>query len=219
MDLGQNLKAKLLNFPREWDARSCIEEMKENGFKHWRQSEWIGWYFQYLCENNLNTIFKIPGTSYGNVEFDGNAEGLNFDFKAHSLYNHRRSIQNVTILNDKIAMEQSIRDNGRHGLLIALTDCSYDISGEFKVWHQKFKGPESKYVKAGRKSGRPQRKLKTNAKVLKYLVLTITSENIHHLPLMMKQGKNSNGKPRLPKYKIDFGNLSLFSPIEIKIQV
>jgi len=214
MDLGKKLKTSLVTLPKVWDAKSCIIEMQKNGFKHWRQSEWIGWYFQYLCESKLRAIFSIPGASYGNAEFDGSAEGLNFDFKAHSWYDRKRSIKKTTILNDKIAMEESIRVNGRHCLLIALLDCSYDSSGEFKKWHEKVKGEESKYVAEGRKTGRPQRILKTNAKVVKFLVLTITSENIHRLPIM-KQPKNSNGKPRLPKYMLDFSTINHFNPIEI----
>jgi hypothetical protein len=214
MHLSKKLKSALAGLPKEWDAKSCMMEMKKNGCKNWKQNEWIGWYFQYLCETKLKSIFNMPGTKYGNVVFDGAAEGINFDFKAHSWYGKNRNIQSKTILNDIIAMEESIKENSTHGLLVALLDCSYDHTGEFKTWYEKIKGPASAYVKSGRISGRRQRMLKTNAKVIKYLVLTITAENIKKLQIN-KQGKNSNGKPRLPKYTINFSELSSFDPIEI----
>jgi len=214
MDLGKKLKTSLATLPKLWDAKKCIEEMRQNGFPHWRQSEWIGWYFQYLCEKNLDTIFSIPGQKIGNAEFDGSMKGINFDFKAHSWFDKSRKVKNVTILNDRIAMEESIASRGNHGLLVALLDCEYDTSGEFKKWHQTIKGPESAYVLQGRKSGRPQRVLKTNAKVIKYIILNITSENINKLPVM-NQPKNSNGKPRQQKYMLDFSLLEFFDPIEV----
>lgn len=190
--------------------------MRDEGCSNWRQMEWIGWYFQHLCDTRLNTVFTIPGEAFRDkkVSFDGNAEGYNFDFKAHAWMTASGKYQPRTVLNDKESMDESVERHGRHGLLLALLKCEYDHDGDFKKWHESIKGTASKYVRDGISSGRVSRKRKIHAHVEKYVVLTITKENIHRLPLM-NQGKNSNGKPRMPKYGINLQDIALFSPIEI----
>jgi hypothetical protein len=27
---------------KEWDAKECILEMKEQGFRNWKQTDWVG---------------------------------------------------------------------------------------------------------------------------------------------------------------------------------
>ena len=214
--LGARITAELSKFPRTWDGKKSILEMRQDGSPHWRQMEWIGWFFQHLCDTRLNGIFQSPGESFrdGNVSFDGAAEGYNFDFKAHAWVTVAGKRKPSTVLNDKYSMDESVKKYGRHGLLLALLKCEYDKDDSFKVWHESIKGPTSDYVKEGISSGRRSRKRKTVAYVEKYLILTITKENIHRLPVI-NQGRNSDGKPRLPKYGLNLNDIRLFSPIEI----
>ncbi|PAK20892.1 hypothetical protein CJJ23_04835 [Mycoplasmopsis agassizii] len=74
--------------PTEWDGKQAITYMKENNCRNWKQMEWIGFYFQFMCEKIIgeNNYFQIPGKKYGSVQFDGFKE-INFDFKAHSSIN------------------------------------------------------------------------------------------------------------------------------------
>lgn len=214
--LGTRIQSSLSKFPKVWDGKECINQMREEGSKHWRQMEWIGWYFQHLCDTKLNTVFQIPGESFrnGNVSFDGAAEGYNFDFKAHAWVTASGKRKPCTVLNDKVSMDESVAKYGRHGLLLALLKCEYDQDGSFKKWHDSIKGEISEYVKDGIKSGRLSRKRKVRAYVEKYVILTITRENINRLPVM-NQGRNSNGKPRMQKYGINLEDMALFSPIEV----
>lgn len=59
----------LSNIPKIWDGQKCIVEMKKANFSHWKQMEWIGFYFQFLCEKYLCDIMEIPGPKYDNVRF------------------------------------------------------------------------------------------------------------------------------------------------------
>jgi len=68
--------------PKLWDGRRSILEMKKSGFPHWRQMEWIGFYFQFLCWKYLSGIMEIPGPKYNNVEFDA-FRRIPWDFKTH----------------------------------------------------------------------------------------------------------------------------------------
>jgi hypothetical protein len=65
--IGKILKA----VPKIWDGKKSILEMKKQKFAHWKQMEWIGFYFQFLCEKYLKDFMKIPGPKYDNVRFDG----------------------------------------------------------------------------------------------------------------------------------------------------
>ena len=216
-DLDAKLKTAFSYLQREWDGRECVEEMRDSGYSTgWKQMEWIGFYFQMKCEQLLKGFFAIPGESYrdGNVEFDGKSEGYNFDFKAHSAFDAEGKPKPNTILNDKLSMEQSIQAYGRHGLILAQLRCTYDFDGSFRLWHQGIKGEKSKYEKEGERTGRKSRVRKVTAKVERLIVLTITKDNLLHLPILT-QGKNSDGTPRPLKYGLDTGNLSMFSPFDV----
>ena len=42
--------------------------------------EWIGFYFQFLCERYLSSILEISGPKYGKVEFDA-FKNIPWDFR------------------------------------------------------------------------------------------------------------------------------------------
>lgn len=215
--LDTKIKTAFSYLQRDWDGKECVEEMRQAGYKTgWKQMEWIGFYFQMKCEELLKDCFIIPGDSYrgGNVEFDGKSEGYNFDFKAHSAFDEKGKSKPRTVLNDKLSMEQSIQANGRHGLILAQLRCTYDHDGEFRRWHQQVIGQKSQYVQEGERTGRRSRIRKVSAKVERLVVLTITKDNLHYLPIV-NQGRNSNGAPRFPKYGLDTDKLALFSPYDV----
>ena len=72
--LIEQLEKVLSQMPAEWDGRKAILEMRSAGYPHWKQMEWIGFYFQFLCDTKLPPIMQVPGPKYGRVEFDGFAE-------------------------------------------------------------------------------------------------------------------------------------------------
>ena len=91
--IGNRLKFSL---PKQWDGKSCVSQMKDSGCRHWRQMEWIGFYFQFCCDMYLPEVMKIPGPKYGRVEFDGFLD-IPWDFKAHAMNtsSHRLSLMTV----------------------------------------------------------------------------------------------------------------------------
>ena len=51
------------NLPNNtWDGKECIKEMQKNNYKHWKQMESPGFYFQFKCETILsqNQLMQIP---------------------------------------------------------------------------------------------------------------------------------------------------------------
>ena len=151
------------NLPNFWDGKKCIEYMKENNCKNWRQMEWIGFYFQFMCEKILsqNNFMQIPGTKYGNVEFDG-FKTIPWDFKAHST-NKNKSDNGKIPTNGCEESFQAIKDFGTIGFIIISGKSDYDDDNQtFKQWHDSFKGGTSNYEKERIKRNAPSRKRKIN---------------------------------------------------------
>ncbi|MFQ6073496.1 MAG: hypothetical protein ACE5KT_12465 [Methanosarcinales archaeon] len=118
---AKQIGKKLKNIPKKWDGRESILEMKDTGYPHWKQMEWIGFYFQFLCERYLSSIMEIPGPRYGRVEFDA-FKNIPWDFKAHAMNTSSHQI----IVNDSEATANGIKDYGAVGLILAIGKVLYN---------------------------------------------------------------------------------------------
>ena len=106
------LKQRLDIIPKFWDGKKSILELKENNFQ-WRQIEWIGFWFEYWCKNNLSDIMEIPyHNKIKNVTFDAFWK-FPWDFKTHAINNGR-----YVIVNACSAIEHAISEFGYFGLVI-----------------------------------------------------------------------------------------------------
>ncbi len=133
------LEKKLKKLPSHWDGRKSILELKEADY-NWRQMEWWGFYFEYKVKEILKKDFQIPGEKFDNVGFDLKGQ-INWDCKASALNTNNQFI----ILNDKKAMDESIKKYKYHGEIIALCDVEYnDVNREFRNWHSEISGTEYK---------------------------------------------------------------------------
>ncbi len=61
LSTAKRIGERLKDIRKIWDGRKSILEMKESGYPHWRQMEWIGFYFQFLCERCLSNVMEICG--------------------------------------------------------------------------------------------------------------------------------------------------------------
>ncbi len=198
------LKRQLKNLPKLWEGKKCVLELKEADY-NWRQMEWWAFYFEFLCRSRLNGLFEIPGETFGTVTFDAKRE-INWDFKAKAI----KSDDHRAILNDKKAMLQSVQKHGVHGVMIAMCDVEYnDVNRTFQKWHAELKGGLSKYERERIARTSVSRYRKTKAELQEILFLLIDAENIEELDTM-RQGRNSNGKPRPEKFMLDFEKIDRF---------
>lgn len=107
------------------------------------------------------------------------------------------------ILNDQSAINQSIEEHGSHGVILALLDVDYnDESRAFQKWHSELKGAVSEYEQERIRRNATSRYRKTNATVEQILLLVIDRNNREYLDTH-KQGRNSDGKRRNPKYMLN----------------
>lgn len=190
-------KAALSNLPRVWDGKKSVLELKAADY-NWRQMEWWAFYFEHLCRLRLRDSFEIPGERFGTVGFD--LKGcVNWDMKAKAI----KSDDHKCILNDCSAINATIAKYGEHGVLIALCDVEYnDVNRTFQKWHSELKGGLSAYERERRKRTEVSRYRKTKAELAELLFLRFDKQSVARLG-QMKQGRNSNGKPRPPKYMLD----------------
>jgi hypothetical protein len=193
--IGKILKA----LPKKWDGRKSILEMKKAKFSHWKQMEWIGFYFQFLCNRYLAKMMQIPGPKYDNVTFDG-FKGIPWDFKAHAMNTSSHQI----IVNDSKATADAIRDYKEAGLILAIGKVMYnDEKRTFQKWHQKLKGGKSEYELERIRRGAWSRLRKVSFDLQQISFIRITDSALVKCGSFQTDFRNAGGRPRKPKVLID----------------
>jgi hypothetical protein len=203
LKISKEIVNKLKEIPKIWEGKKSILEMKDNNFPHWKQMEWIGFYFQFLCEKYLSDIVKIPGPKYGNVKFDA-FKKFPFDFKAHAI----NTSSNQIIVNDSVAISKAIRDYRCVGLILACGKVEYnDENRTFQKWVEKLKGGKSKYEIERIKRGAWSRLRKTAFNLKQISFIKITDETLIKCGSFQKDFRNADGKPRRAKVLLDLEKL------------
>jgi hypothetical protein len=140
-EICTEIENRLKDIPAFWDGKACILEMKDADYPQWKQMEWMGFYFQYLCEKHLAGLFQFQMPKYGKTAFDGLYQ-VPFDFKAHA---ENTSSHNL-IVNDSEAISKGIEQYGCVGVIIAIGEVVYnDKDRSFQKWHEALKGGKSAY--------------------------------------------------------------------------
>jgi len=190
-------KDRLAAIAIDWDGKESVLRLKDADY-HWRQMEWWAFYFEYLVTQDLQPDFDVPGDRVGRVVFDSR-RSINWDVKAKAI----KSDDHRAILNDCAAINSVIKRDGAYGVMIGLCDVTYnDESRSFQRWHSELKGGLSAYEQERRTRTSVSRYRKTHAILTELLFVAIYPSRVNDL-LIMNQGRNSNGRPRPPKYMID----------------
>lgn len=189
----------LKGMPKLWDGRKSILEMKRANFPHWKQMEWMGFYFQFLCQKFLSNIINFPGPKYGKVEFDS-LKDIPLDFKAHAMNTSSHQI----IVNDSEATANAIKDYGSVGLILAIGEVLYnDEDRTFQKWHEELKGGKSKYEFERIKRGAWSRLRKVSFDLKQISFIKITDETLIKCGSFQEDFRNAGGQPRRSKVLLD----------------
>lgn len=200
-NLGRILSEEV---PKEWDGRKSILRMKESRFPHWRQMEWIGFYFQFLCQGCLSSDMTIPGPKYGRVEFDGFCE-FPWDFKAHAI---NTTIHQI-IVNDRVAVEAAIREYGQVGVILAVGKVEYnDDRRTFQKWHSALKGGRSKYEAERVKRGAWSRLRKVFFGLQQISFIRLDKAALGRCGSFQTNFRNADGSPRRTKVLVNLERLN-----------
>lgn len=199
LKISKELSTDLKNIPVIWDGRKSILEMKEANFRQWKQMEWIGWYFQFLCEKFLKENIKIPGPKCGNTGFDGFNE-IPWDFKAHAINTSSHQI----IVNDSEATAKAIKQFGCVGLILAMGKVKYnDDKRTFQRWHEKLKGGKSDYELKRIERGAWSRLRKVEFKLEQISFIKIDDSLLVRCGSFQRDFRNAGGQPRREKVLLD----------------
>lgn len=199
LNIFNNLISSL---PPVWNGKESILFMKENGCKNWRQMEWPGWYFQFMCERILKKghFFNIPGPRYGNVEFDGKYI-IPWDFKAHTV---NTSSGNKVPTNGYAEVQQALMEYKAIGFIIASGEAHFDDEKEsFKKWHAALKGKMSTYEIERIRRGATSRRRKVSFELKEIRFIFVDKTTIQHCSSFQQGMRNSDGTPRNPKIMLD----------------
>lgn len=200
---AREISVSLKRVPKKWDGRKAILEMKAAGFPHWKQMEWTGFFFQFLCERHLSGIVDVPGPRYGRVGFDG-FKDIPWDFKAHAMNTSSHQV----IVNDSVAVANGVRDYGAVGLVLALGKVMYnDEDRTFQKWHGALKGGKSKYEIDRIQRGAWSRIRKVSFDLQQISFIKITDETLVKAGSFQQDFRNAGGTPRKAKVLLDLEHI------------
>ena len=201
---SKELASKLKPLPKDWEAKAAIQEMKEAGYSHWKQMEWIGFYFQYLCEKYLAGFVELPGPKYGNVSFDG-LYNRAWDFKAHAMNTSSHQL----IVNDSEATNKAVKDYGSVGLILAVGKVEYnDESRTFQKWHEQLKGGKSDYERKRIERGAWSRLRKVSFDLQQLSFIEIIEKTLIDCGSFQADFRNADGSARRSKVLIDLEEIN-----------
>lgn len=179
--------------PSRVDGKTAVQELKAAG-DQWRKTEWHGIYFEMKCIPPLVSKFGGGRKKIHRTVFDY-VNGTVWDFKAHTEVDGAGKPKTECPLNDSESIEEAVTAGG-FGLVVLCVESKRTI--EFAEWHKKFRG----------KSGSPTRKLVEWFSTISLDFYWIPNRSRLKTALAngeikdFNQGKNSNGKPRPPKYSL-----------------
>lgn len=204
LDEVEQMRQAVRSFPAHWDGRTAILEMREAGSKHWRQTEWMGWYHEFLCEKHLGAVLDLPGPTYGNSTLDAE-KTIAWDFKCHAA----NSTRNDIITNHTEAVTSAIRDYGRYGIVLALGIVEYnDEERTFKQWHQQLGGGPSEYTLRRIARGAMSRRRKTEFVLSEIHFVCLDEQHLEECGgTFQKNFRNADGSPRNEKVSLDLRKL------------
>ena len=185
------------------DGRESIQEMKTDDFPGWREVEWAGFHAKYLiqkiCQQNLNG--KVSPYDSGKRHF----------VKGQYLWDARLNNveSNDVILGDREEYDEIILENTGIGVLVLDSWVEVDRSGDFRRWHEEFKGGSSEYSIQREREGRREQPRKTA-----YMIVRVFGYFFR--PGDLRKGveegwahntfqgtmRNYDGNPRKTKYQI-----------------
>lgn len=197
----------------KWEGQACVRQMYLGNFQMWAQTEWQGWYWEYLArqDTSLGNIFnlfpvKSKGPSLGPAGFDvSDKSGHPWDLKTHG------SDKGTLLLNDEATMRAAIAKHGCIGFLVLCGETSRTAA--MTDWHRAFRvaGGKKSHMRHATKFSR---KLPENFNITKILVLEIDAGAVPHLKYFQKDFVNSNGLPRNSKFCLPESLLVPGSPIK-----
>ena len=195
------------NTPARMDGQSCVKEMRDAEYRHWKQTEWQGFYFEFkVCPALINALGGGPKTVL-NTEFDY-ALTNTWDLKTHSSVDRHARSNHTAQLNDQEAIQIAVEEGGL-GLIVLSGIPTLDL--DFALWHKSFRGNTGD-------TSKPLKKYFQSERIDFFFLesrIVLDSAIKSGVISDFKQGKQQSGKARRPKYNLNVEK-ALDSDIHVK---
>lgn len=217
-ELFQQFRSFHHNFPfHQWiTAKEAITQMYASSWSKWKETEWAGWYLEYLFSTYLDTK-NIPYIQYtassnktvGALDFDLSFYGDAFfgDLKATDI--HKKESPG----NDKENVLRCIHEKGRLWYIIYehetrkdrdMPQNNYEAT-RFRTNFIREKGEWNPMKKWDELSYSSRMKHSVNFK--KMYIIELNPVNYRSALTDFHQGKQPDGQPRKPKFNINKRNI------------
>ena len=189
---------------KDWNGIDCYKEMIEADYNNKFQSEWAGFYLEFLMGNYI-----IAHHLYDIVKYEQNKKNDDIDLDLYfskinsygDLKMHSEN-SNGVLGNDKDTVEKLLEE-GNIYYIVCNHETEMDKDHNFEVttfWNQiQNKDDLLSYSS----------KMKYEVHLKSYYILEINKYNYKYVDIY-NQGKNSDGKPRRPKISISSKNFENF---------
>ncbi|BAW18446.1 hypothetical protein MBVG596_0857 [Mycoplasmopsis bovigenitalium] len=191
----------------EINVMDAVREMKQNNFKHWKQSEWPGFYLEFLLKKELLKR-QLKGLKYlDDDNINKNHDNLDFDFffEDEQFFADVKSSdinETKTIGNDLENVKRALEKYKKFWYIIFehKTVKDYKLPEEFKLvkeWNK---------LKNKEKLNSYEKKLKNSVTYENVLIVEYTLDNFEANHDIYNQGHQPDGSKRKPKILINKKN-------------
>ncbi len=201
LEIFKNFNAR---FPfNKWiTAQEAISEMKEAGWAKWKETEWAGWYLEFLFNKFLEQekiteiVYTGNKNKSGRLDFDLRFDGGKFygDLKSSDIIkkdapgNDQKNVLEAISSNEKlwyiIYEHETIKDTSRNSemaiMRMELTGEHYEIGGHISY----------------------KERMKHSVRFNKMAILELNKVNMNEVLSEFKQGHQPSGDARKPKFLI-----------------
>ena len=140
-DLSKKIAKILKGLPILWNAQDAVVLLSRASYPKWKQTEWLDFYFQYLCEKYLPRIVPMHKDICGTTFFDGKRD-LSPDFSQKEL---KKNTTKKTTPNDVSEEFNHALNNYLHWRQMEWVEAYFNYLCE-KMLSSFLKMPETVYV-------------------------------------------------------------------------
>lgn len=187
------------DLPTRLDGRSCVEEMRRDGYSQWAQDEWAGFFFEY---RGLPALVRELGggpAKYANTRFDYALKAV-WDLKSHSSEGRDAPLNDVSAI-------QACLEERPIGFVVLSGRFEYD-DGSFRSWFREERVSHGKTAAVRQAPAKYVRRSKPAFEPL--LLEAFALRDRHQLEEaqaggaidVLQQGRQTSGASRPPKYRL-----------------